>query len=78
MRNCDYVIVQFLSSTNYIILDTYSRSDNFPSEDVSLGGTADYKNCQYSNNNGNYTLVCERSFQTGDKYDYQFTIVCYN
>ena len=70
MLGTDMNIAQFFSATNYQLGDYWSKIEDTPQEDSTLGGTMDLKNVTYvPDGNGNAVLTYTRAFNTGDKWD---------
>jgi ferredoxin-NADP reductase len=68
MTDCDMVAV-YVSNGKLVILDVWSRNTDSPPSDESLGGKQDYIATDWSQANGNLTVVLVRKLDTGDKYD---------
>ena len=70
MKNLDIHTVEFLSATEYILVDRYAKANGKPSSDKDLGGTNDLKNVEYSVDvYGIPTIKYIRAYNTGDIYD---------
>ena len=72
MSDCDMVAV-YVENNQLVILDVWSKNDNTPPSDTTLGGSNDYTATSWSQSGGNITAVLVRKQKTGDQYDADLT-----
>jgi hypothetical protein len=75
MSKMDIWVAEFVNSTSYNLYDMYSTSYLYPFMDTDIGGTYDFRNISYTNDNEYVTLSFNRDLYTEDSLDYEFTFV---
>ncbi|KAH3743555.1 glucooligosaccharide oxidase, partial [Pelomyxa schiedti] len=72
MRGCDKYTGWYTGGTG-VLIDSYSRGHDTPSDDQSLGGTLDTTGATFSANSTHTIISFKRKLVTNDRYDHDVT-----